>query len=214
MSQLEKILRGGVITGTTQPSYNGLLLDATNNVLYSSGDNQKLAVVGGGSLIVAQGNQTALTTLTTAQTGYTFTVPANSLNVVGKILQIEWNAIFSNSATTPAITVALKMGATSIVSVVGAANANSNSNSPISGSFLCVTTTAGTSGVLEAHGALNNCVSAAWSSGTAVATYLDGANGGATAYDMTAASTATITFAASGTITTLTPQFLIVEVVN
>lgn len=161
-------------------------------------------------LLNVQGPQAALTTVTTAQTMFSYTIPVGLQNILNKTFLVQGQAMFSNGATTPAITIALKIGSTTLVSVVGANNANTNSNAPLNFGFTFQTTAIGATGTDEAHGWLENAVSAAWSAGVAVAAYTDGNNAASAAYDHTISNILTVTIAATAALTTVTPRQLLV----
>lgn len=171
-----------------------------------------------------QGAQTALTTVTTAQTMFTIPacstsvttncLPAGFNNVVGKTWEICGEAMFSNGATTPAITIAVKVGAATPVSAVTANNANTNTNAPLNFCFRGTTTLAGASGTDEAHGWITDATAAAWAAGTAVATYVDGQTAVSAAYDHTAANAVTVTIAATAALTSVTPRHLVFQLLD
>jgi len=158
-----------------------------------------------GLLQLSSGPTTALTTVTTAQTMGSWTLPAGAMNVQGKRMHIHGQLMFSNGVTTPAITLSVKIGSSvTPVSVVGAANANSNTNSPVDFDFTIQTTTTGTSGADEAHGCFTNTVAAAWSSGTAMAIYCDGNTAASSTYDHTVANSLQLQIAATAALTSVT----------
>lgn len=158
-----------------------------------------------GLIQLTAGPQPAITTVTTAQTMASWTLPAGAMNVQGKRIHIHGQLMFSNGATTPAITLSVKIGSSvTPVSVVGAANANTNSNAPVDFDFTIQTTTTGTSGADEAHGCFTDTVAAAWSSGSASPVYCDGNTAASSTYDHTAANTLALNIAASAALTTVT----------
>lgn len=164
-----------------------------------------------GLLQLTAGPQTAITNVTTAQTMFSTTIAAGAMNVQGKRIHIHGTLVFSNGATTPIITLVAKIGTVSSVSIAGAANANTNSNSPVHFDMYVQTTTTGTSGADEGHGCFTNTVAAAWSSGTAMPVYCDGANAASSTYDHTVANTLAINIAANATLTTVTLRDLEID---
>lgn len=204
-----------VVTGQLQNQLvNGVNLigvDSTNNQIMVGNAGTWTAP---GYTINVQGPQTALTTVTTAQTMFSFALPAGLQNITRKAFQIVGNATFSNGATTPAITVSLKIGAVTLCSVVGANNANNNTTSPIQFGFWFQTTTTGTSGTDESHGWLDNAVSAAWASGTAIAGYVDNNTAASTGYDHTISNTLVVQIAATATLTSVVPRQFILSALN
>lgn len=168
-----------------------------------------------GVVNLTAGPQTAITTVTTAQTMGSWPLAAGAMNVQGKKMRIKGELMFSNGVTTPAITLSVKIGSTvSPVSIVGAANANSNSNAPLYFEAEIQTTTTGTSGADEAHGRFCETVGAAWSSGTAVVCYLDGATAASSTYDHTAANTLALNIAATAALTTVTLRDVSIEFIQ
>lgn len=154
---------------------------------------------------LTSGPLTAITTVTTAQTMGSWTIPAGAMNVQGKKMHIHGTLVFSNGATTPAITLSAKIGSSvTPLSIVGANNANSNSSSPVHFDMWIQTTTVGTSGADEAHGCFTDTVAAAWSSGTASAIYCDGNAAASSTYDHTVANTLALNIAATAALTTVT----------
>jgi hypothetical protein len=162
-----------------------------------------------------QGIQTALTTVTTAQTMFTFTPGiAGLMNVANKHLRVSGHAFFSNGATTPAITISLKIGATTVASVVGAANANTNTNAPLEFQFDISTSTIGATGTDLAHGWMNDSTAAAWASGTLLAHFVDGSTAATSGYDHTANNAIAVQIAATAVLTSVTPMDVTYELVN
>ena len=158
-----------------------------------------------GLLQLTAGPQTALTNVTTAQTMASWSIPAGAMNVQGKRMHVHGQLMFSNGATTPAITLSVKIGSSvSPVSVTGASNANTNSNSPVDFDFTVQTTTVGTSGADEAHGCFTDTVAAAWSSGTASPVYCDGNAAASSTYDHTVVNTLALNIASTATLTSVT----------
>lgn len=165
-----------------------------------------------GLVQLTAGAQAAITTVTTAQAAGSWTLPAGAMNVQGKRMHIHGMLQFSNGVTTPAITVSVKIGSSvTPLSIVGASNANSNTNSPLHFDGWVQTTTIGASGADEAHGCMSETVAAAWSSGTAMATYCDGNVAASSTYDHTVANTLAINVAASAALTSVTLRDLQVD---
>lgn len=205
-------INGGVLPPC--PSSASLGTDNVNGVLYVgtptthcwSADEFSLAEFG---------PQTALTNVTTAQTMFTFTPGAAFMNIQNRILRICGEAMFSNGVTTPAITVSVKIGASiTPVSVTTASNANSNTNAPLNFCFSVMTTTTGSSGADEAHGWVSDATAGVWASGTAVSTYVDGNTAASSTYDHTAANAIAIQIASTAALTSVTPRWVTMELVN
>lgn len=168
--------------------------------------------------------QAALTNVTTAQTAFTIQacstslttncLPAGLMNAVNKTMEVCGELMFSNGVTTPAITIAVKFGAATPVSITTASNANSNTNAPLNFCVRVTTATSGTSGTDEAHGWLTDATAAAWTSGTAVSTFVDGNTAVSSGYDHTVANAVTVTIASTATLTSVTPRHLVAQLLD
>jgi hypothetical protein len=169
----------------------------------------------GGTLAVL-GAQTAITSVSTitAMNSTTVTVPAGALNVVGKTLRVRGYFVFSNGATTPAITITLKLGTVTMSAPVSAANANSNSSSPSFFEFTAACATTGATGTMEAHGLLQMDTADA-TAGNALTTYPSHETAVSSAVDLTSALALTINMTvSSGPVTTATLRQAVIELLN
>ena len=157
--------------------------------------------------------QTAITTVTTIQAlnSTTVTVPAGAMNVAGKTLHVKGYFVFSNGATTPTLTVTLKLGSVLMSAPVSAANANSNSSSPVWFEFYATTVGTGASGTLEAHGYVMDDVADA-TAGHPLTFYPDYLAAVSSAVDLTAAENITVNLTASATVTTATLRLCTFEI--
>jgi hypothetical protein len=168
-----------------------------------------------GVLNLTAGPQTAITTVTTAQTMASWQIAAGAMNVQGKKMKIKGFLTFSNGATTPAITLSVKIGSSMTpVSIVGAANANTNSNAPVEFEAYVQTTTVGTSGADEAHGCFRNATAAAWSSGASMLSFCDNNTAASSTYDHTVANTLALNIAATAVLTTVTLRDVSIEFIQ
>lgn len=150
--------------------------------------------------------QSALTTITTAQTFDSYSVPAGVLNATGRALRVCYQGVYTSPGTTaPVITMALKIGSSvTPVSIAGAAiSTTASTNMPFGGCFLVATAATGATGTDEAHGQLNMNISAN-TPAAAVASYLDTNTAVSSAYDHTVANTAALLISASLTVTSAT----------
>lgn len=204
-------LFGGPLTGQPVPGAPNIALDTVNNQLYWAAGSTWAT---GLNMLNVQPPQAALTTVTTAQTMFTYTFTAGIQNILNRSFGIVGEAMFSNGVTTPAITISLKIGSVTIASVVGANNANSNTNAPINFAFNWITSAIGATGTDEAHGWMEEATAAAWASGTAVATYVDGNTAASSTYDHTAANVLQVNIAASAALTTVTPRMFMLYTLN
>lgn len=156
-----------------------------------------------GTLFQATGAQTALTTITTAQTMDSFALPAGIMNNTGRALRVCYTGVYTSPGTTaPVITVALKIGSSvTPVSISAAAiSTTASTNMPFNGCFLVKTAAVGATGTDEAHGVLNMNITAN-TPAAAVATYLDTNTAVSSTYDHTVANTAALLISASLTVT-------------
>lgn len=147
--------------------------------------------------------QTAVTTITTAQTLDTYPIPAGLMNSVGRILRVCFSGVYTSPGTTaPTLTFALKIGSsvTPITITSAAVSTTASTNMPFSGCYNVVTAAIGATGTDEAHGDLKVNVTAN-TPAAAAAVYLDTNTAVSSTYDHTAANTATLSIAASLTVT-------------
>jgi hypothetical protein len=168
----------------------------------------------GGALKVLPA-QTAITTVTTIQAmnSTTVTIPANALNVAGKTLHVKGYFVFSNSATTPIVTITLKIGSVLMAAPVSTANVNSNSSSPAWFEFYAETVSTGASATLEAHGVLGMNVTDA-TNGHPLSVFSDYLAAVSSAVDLTSAQNITINMTSNATITTATLRQAVIEILN
>lgn len=150
--------------------------------------------------------QTALTTITTAQTLDSLTLPTGALNVVGRALRVCFDGVYTSPGTTaPTITVALKIGSSvTPISVTSAGvSTTASTNMPFKGCFVVSTAAIGATGTDEAHGELDVNITAN-TPAAAFAAYADTNTAVSSTYDHTASNTATLSIATSLTMTSAT----------
>lgn len=197
--------------GSGCPS-EGMFLDKSTPQVFVSGNPRLCQPIS--ETLSSVSAQTALTNVTTAQALFTFTPQAAGLmNFVGRAIRIKGKAIFSNGVTTPAITISVAVGATTVCTIATAANANSNTNSPLEYEFTITTAATGSSGNDYCEGWVKDTVSAAWSSGTAVAEYTEGSNAVSSNYDHTAKNNFVTNIASTATLTSVTELKQTIELV-
>lgn len=143
--------------------------------------------------------QTALSAITTAQNLFAQALPAGFLNAVGRSIEVKGSLIYSTTATNvAAITIALKLGNTTICTITtGATNTAASSNLPIQFDFVITTATTGTGGTLNVHGSVTANIGTA--AAPSMVTYLD-TNTTPIAVDLTQALSLTATIAASAAV--------------
>jgi hypothetical protein len=142
--------------------------------------------------------QTALTTITTAQTLMSLALLAGALNKTNRTLAISGTVIFTNSANASnQITIALKLGAVTLCTISTAASiAASVTNGQLTFCFTFSVASVGSSGTLEAHGEVVAQLSTTL--GTALPQYGDQNTGLSSAVNLTSALTLAVTIAEGG----------------
>src|SRR5271166_6777438 len=138
--------------GTTDTNKGALIADVQEGVVEmvdSSGNTHGIET----TLLLLQA-QTALTTITTAQNLFTLALLAGALNKSNRTLRIRGMVIFASSGSV-AITIALKLGTVTLITIPTAAISASASNAQLYFDFLVSVATTGSSGALEAHGTVS-----------------------------------------------------------
>jgi hypothetical protein len=144
--------------------------------------------------------QAALSNITTAQNLFTQLMAGGALNLLGRTLRVRGTVIYSTTATNVAtITIAIKLGAVTLCSITTAAtNTAASANLPIQFEFLLTVATAGTGGMINAHGSVTANIGTA---AAAVATvYLDTNTAAQGPVDLTIPETLAVTIAASAAV--------------
>jgi hypothetical protein len=157
--------------------------------------------------------QSALNTITTAQTLFTKTYGAGFLNVLNRTLLISGYLIYTSpGTTTPTISIALAICGTTVCTITTAGvSSTASTNMPIQFEFEVTVTTTGSSGAVEAHGNLAANISANTPS-AAVADYAD-TNTATVSVNLTSTQTVAATIAASSTISSAQLRLATIEVV-
>jgi len=192
---------------------NTLQLDSSSNVVQSCGSAQKPQTHQ--TSLAAVGAQTAVTSVTTAQSMYSLALPARIQNTVGRTLRICGYGVYTSpGTTTPTITIQLTEGGITPVAVTSAAvSSTASTNMPFQFCFDLTTAATGSSGTLEAHGQVSINISAN-TPAAAAATYNDTNTAVSSTLDLTAANTLAVQVAASSTITSVTLRQLTIELVS
>lgn len=154
--------------------------------------------------------QSPLTTITTAQTMLTQNFALGELNVLGRTISVTGFVIFTTPAATPTVTIAIKLGATTLCTITTAAVAGSQTNAQLQFSFQFTVAAIGAAGSIEAHGQVIAQLAAAL--GTAIAAYADQNIAVVGSLNLTIAQAMTVTIAASSTLTSATLRLASVEV--
>lgn len=144
--------------------------------------------------------QTALSAITTAQNLFTQVMGAGSLNLVGRTLRVRGTVIYSTTSTNVAtITIAVKLGSVTLCSITTAAtNTAASSNLPIQFEFMLTVATAGSAGMINAHGQVTANIGTAAAPNTAI--YLDTNTAAQGPVDLTVPETLAMTIAASAAV--------------
>jgi hypothetical protein len=144
--------------------------------------------------------QTALTAITTAQNLFTQVMAAGALNLVGRTVRVRGTVIYSTTSTNVAtITIAIKLGAVTLCSITtGATNTAASSNLPIQFEFLLTVVTAGSAGMINAHGSVTANIGTVAAPNTAI--YLDTNVAAQGPVDLTVPETLAVTIAASAAV--------------
>jgi hypothetical protein len=144
--------------------------------------------------------QTALTAITTAQNLFSQVMAAGSLNLVGRTLRVRGTVIYSTTSTNVAtITIAIKLGSVTLCSITTAAtNTAASTNLPIQFEFTLTVATAGSAGMINAHGSVTANIGTTAAPNTAI--YLDTNTAAQGPVDLTVAETLAVTIAASAAV--------------
>jgi hypothetical protein len=155
--------------------------------------------------------QTALATITTAQTLMSLALLAQALNKKTRTLRISGSLVFTVSSGTPTVAIAIKLGSVTLATITSAA-LQAVTNGQVFFEFLVSVVTTGASATLETHG--NIVVQLGATNTPAVAQYNDINTAVSSAVDLTAAETLAVTIVGSTTIAAATLRQALVELIN
>jgi len=116
------------------------------------------ATAGQGAHVSRSNNVTPVTVaanVTTAQNLQSFSVVTAAMNTIGYGLHVTGYGFYSLGTNTPTLTFAVNLGSLTLCTWTTGVTTISAANAPFQFTCDAVTTTAGTSGVLEAHGTLS-----------------------------------------------------------
>lgn len=155
-----------------QAAPNGLMLDQLNNFLTTVGSAGKESLPS--QRLLTLPTQTQLTAITTAQNLFALNLNSFLMNRVNRCMRIRGRGIYTSPGTsTPIVTIAILLGATTMVSVSTAAlSATATTNGQFQFEFYLTTATSGASGTIEAHGEVDMNISAG-TLGAALSQFLD-----------------------------------------
>lgn len=207
--QFAKTTFGPPAPGTTDTNKGALIADVQEGFIEmvdTSGNTHGIESTQ--TLLQAQ---VALTTITTAQVLATIAFLAGALNKTNRALRISGTIIFTVSAGTPTVTIAIKLGSVTLCTITTAALAAST-NGQITFEFLLSVAASGSSGTIESHGQV--CAQLSTSLGAAVAQYQDQNTAVSSAVNLTSALSLVATIAASTTMASAQLRQGLVELVN
>ncbi len=190
-----------------------LATDQQNGILYVA--DQYRGIHSQQTAIGVFSAQTAVTSVTTAQTLASLALNKNAQNVTGRTLRLCGYGIYTSPGTTaPTLTIAVTEGGITPVSITTAAlSTTASTNMPFQFCFDLTTVATGSSGTLEAHGQLSANISAN-TPAAAEATYDDTNTAVSSAISLTSANTLALTVAASSTLTSVQLRQMTVELVK
>lgn len=202
-------------SGPTNGNNNspGLTLDTTNNIVASVGTSHTESIFQA-TLALFQG-LAALTTITAAQNLISKALGSYLLNRAGRTIRVKgWFIYTSPGTTTPTITVALVLGATTLCTITTAAlSSTASTNMPVQFEFVFSTVTTGATGTIEAHGSVSANISAN-TPAAATVQYSDTNTAVSSAVNLQSALTLAVTLAASSTITSAQLRLGTIEIVG
>jgi len=178
----------------------GLILDAQNNNLYTFGKGNQPSLCQ--STLETLLAQTALTSITTAQTLLSYAFNAGALNAVGKTIVVDGYGIYTSPGTTaPVLTFTLSLGGVTLATITtGALSTTASTNMPFQFEFVLTVASAGTAGTIETHGEVDINLTANTPAG-ALSYYPDTNSAVSSAVNLAIAETLTLTIAASSVLT-------------
>jgi hypothetical protein len=211
MSQFETLTQGPSNATGQNGNAPGLALDSKNGLLAAIGAGGEQLLT---AAILTLQEQTALTTITTAQNLISQALNSWLLNRVNRTLRIRGRGIYTSPGTTaPVLTFALNLGATNLVSITAAAlSTTASTNMPFSFEFsLSVAAAGGSAATIEAHGEVKLNITAN-TPAAAVASYLDGNTAVIGSLNLQQALTLALTIASTLSLTSMQLLFAQIEV--
>lgn len=209
MAPFAQITSGPPVASGVNTNKQALILDKTSGIVEVVPDSGTTQALETALLILLA--QTALVTLTTAQNLFSQTLNQGVLNKLKRTLRVAGSLIFT-TAGTPQITVALKLGAVTLVSIQTPAIGNAQTNGQINFEFWITIASTGAAGTLEAHGLIG--VQGGSSLAVAIPQYADQNVAVSSAVDLTSSLALAVTLAASSTVSSAQLRNAVVELVN
>lgn len=190
-----------------------LYMDQTNTVVSACGNAHVLSTFQ--TALATFSAQTAVTSVTTAQTMASLSLNANVQAVAGRTIRLCGYGIYTSpGTTTPTMTIQVTEGGITPVAITSAAvSGTASTNMPFQFCFDITTVTATATGTLEAHGQLSINISAN-TPAAALATYDDTNTAVSSSINLFAANTLAVQVAASSTITSVQLRQMTIELIN
>lgn len=204
-----QITQGPASTTGVNTSKQSLIYDRQNGIVESvpdSGTTQALQT----AIAILQA-QAALTAVTTAQTLLNANLPAGMLNKLNRTLLITGTAIFT-TAGTPQITIVLKLGAVTLLTIQTPAIGAAQTNGQIQFALTLSVASTGAAGTLEVHGSLS--VQGGGTLAASVPQYFDQNIAVSSAVNLTAALALTATIASTVSLSSAQLRQGTIEVLN
>lgn len=156
--------------------------------------------------------QTALSTITTAQTLMSLAFLAGALNKTNRALRVSGTVIFTNTSASATISIAIKLGSVTLCTITTTAPSTSITNGQLQFEFLVSVATSGSSGTLESHGQVTAQLTSATSG--LVTNFADTNTAVSSAVNLTSALTLAATIAAGASVSSAQLRQGLVEVIN
>lgn len=208
----------GPSTSVTCQASPGIYFDQQNGIVSACGTPHTLQPLE--TTLGVFNAQTAVTTVTTAQTMASLALNANVQNVVGRTLRVCASGVFATAGTTtPTLTFSIIEGGitpwtvTTAATSATAATANQwHFCTEITTASISTSASPSTTGTLEAHGLLAANIGA--TAGTALSTYADQSAAVSSAINLFTANTLAVQVAASGTVTSVQLRQMTIQLVQ
>lgn len=156
--------------------------------------------------------QTALTTITTAQNLISQALSKGLLNKLNRMLRVRGTVIYTTVQTSFTVTIALKLGAVTLVTITTPAITNAQTAGQLEFDFLFSVAATGAAGTIEAHGSIS--VQGGSGLGVAVPRYLDQNVAVSAAVNLTSALTLTTSIAAGAAMDSAQLRLASIQVLN
>lgn len=199
--------------GTNPYDQEAIYFDSQNNILETSGDSRMLNACQKSLAVIPA--QTALTTITTAQTLLTLAINAGAFSKVGRTILIEGTLIYTTpGTTTPAMSLAVVLGGVTICTITTAGlSATASTNMPVQFQFQFNVVSAGSAATVECHGYISANISAN-TPAAAGAQYLDTNVAVSSAINLANAANLVVQISANSAISSAQLRQATIEVVN